>query len=121
MAVQILDAGLLTQHPARPDRLRAADWALRGACPAHTSTPLLRLAALSLVVRTAPASDHGVAEAEHVARECGVPATALPSLLEQLVTAGVLLTWQAVLDTGEVSWRLGPNALRPYPAIEDAD
>jgi len=121
VAVQLLDAGLLTQHPARPDRLRAADWALRGACPAHTSTPLLRLAALSLVARTARTSDHGVAEAEHVARECGAPTTALPSLLEQLVTAGVLLNWQAVLDTGEVSWRLGPNALRPYPTIEDAN
>lgn len=121
VAVQLLDAGLLTQHPARPDRLRAADWALRGACPAHASTPLLRLAALSLVVRTARTSDHHAAEAEHVARECGVPAAALPSLLEQLVTAGVLLNWQAVLDTGEVSWRLGPNALRPYPTIEDAN
>lgn len=46
-AVQLLDAGLLTQHPARPDRLRAADWALRGACPAHTSTYAARRKALS--------------------------------------------------------------------------
>lgn len=125
MAVQILDAGLLTQHPARPDRLRAADWALRGACSARTSTPLLRLAALSFVVRTARGSDHGVAEMDHVARECGVPAAALPPLLEQLVAAGVLMTWQAALDagldTGEVSWRLGPKGLHPRSAIEDAN
>lgn len=121
MKVQILEAALLTQHPARPDRLRAADWALRGSCPARTFTPLLRLAALSLVVRTAHTSDHGVAETEHVARECGVPAATLPSLLEQLATAGVLMSWQAALDTGEVSWRLGPKGLHPHSAVEDTN
>lgn len=123
MAVQVLDAGLLTQHPARPDRLRAADWALRGACSARTSTPLLQLAALSFVVRTALGSDYGVAEMDHVARECGVLAAALPPLLEQLVTAGVLTTWQAApetgLDTAEVSWRLGPKGLYPRSAVKD--
>ncbi|WP_416956516.1 hypothetical protein [Streptomyces sp. Agncl-13] len=123
MAVQVLDAGLLTQHPARPDRLRAADWALRGACSARTSTPLLQLAALSFVVRTALGSDYGVAEMDHVARECGVLAAALPPLLEQLVTAGVLTTWQAApetgLDTTEVSWRLGPKGLYPRSAVKD--
>ncbi|WUS78031.1 hypothetical protein OIE08_05170 [Streptomyces canus] len=121
MKVQILEAALLTQHPARPDRLRAADWALRGSCPARTFTPLLRLAALSLVVRTAHTSDHGVAETEHVARECGVPAANLPSLLEQLATAGVLMSWQAALDTGEVSWRLGTKGLHPHSAVEDTN
>ncbi|GGV60681.1 hypothetical protein [Streptomyces massasporeus] len=121
MAVQMLDVGLLTQYPARPDRLRAADWALRAACSARTSNPLLRLATLSLVVRTAHTSDHGVSEAEQVARECGVPATALPSLLEQLVAAKVLMTWQAALDTEEVSWRLGPKGLHPRPAVEDTN
>ncbi|MFC3574242.1 hypothetical protein ACFOZ0_13355 [Streptomyces yaanensis] len=119
IAVQMLDAGLLTQHPARPDRLRAADWALRGTHPARTSSPLLRLAALSFIVRTALGSDHGVAETDHVARECGVPAAALPSLLEQLVIAGVLATWQAARDAGELSWKLGPKGLHPHSSNED--
>jgi hypothetical protein len=121
VAVQILDAGLLTQHPARPDRLRAADWALRCVCPARTSTPLLRLAALAFVVRTARTSDHGLSEIDHVARECGVRAAALPPLLEQLVTAGVLVSWQAAPDTGEVSWRLGPDGLHSHSASENTD
>jgi hypothetical protein len=121
IAVQILDAGLLTQHPARPDRLRAADWALRCVCPARTSTPLLRLAALAFVARTARTSDQGVSEVEHVARECGVRAAALPSLLGQLVTAGVLASWQTAPETGEVSWRLGPNGLHSHSAIENTD
>jgi hypothetical protein len=114
IAIQVLDAGLLTQHPARPDRLRAADWALRGVCPARTSTPQLQLAALAIAVRTARNSDHGVSEIDRVARECGVRAAVLPSLLEQLVTAGVLASWQAAPDTGEVSWRLGPDGLHSH-------
>ncbi|MFJ6083208.1 hypothetical protein ACIQI8_17600 [Streptomyces sp. NPDC092369] len=121
MAVQMLDAGLLTQHPARPDRLRAADWALRAACFTRASTPPLRLAALSLVARTAATSDHGAAEAERVARGCGVPTIALLSTLEHLVAAGVLTAWQVAPDAGEVSWRLGPRGLRRHPAIEDTN
>ncbi|MFJ9627413.1 hypothetical protein ACIRU8_06910 [Streptomyces sp. NPDC101175] len=119
MTVEIIDAGLLSQHPARPDRLRAADWALRGVCPALTgSAPLLQLAALCFVVRTDHGSDHGLAETEDVARECGVPAAALPSLLDQLVTAGVFAAWQVVLDTGELSWRLKARGPHPHAVSE---
>ncbi|MFD8302810.1 hypothetical protein ACFV29_10720 [Streptomyces sp. NPDC059690] len=119
VAVQMLDAALLTQHPARPDRMRAADWALRGTYRARTSTPLLRLAALSLVVRTDRGSNQGVAEMDQVARECGMPAAALPPLLEQLVIAGVLATWHAARDAGELSWKLGPKGFHPCSADEE--
>ncbi|MGK3939765.1 hypothetical protein ABK046_15140 [Streptomyces caeruleatus] len=120
VVLQMLDPGLLTQHPARPDRLRAADWALRSACLARTSpAPLLRLAALSIVVRTSCGSDQGVAETEQLARECGVHGAALSSLLEQLVTAEILTAWQTVSDTGELTWKMGPKGPHPHSSVED--
>ncbi|WP_143079050.1 hypothetical protein [Streptomyces monashensis] len=66
-----------------------------------------------------PLDDHGVAEMDHVARECRVPAAALPSLMEQLVIEEVLATWQAARDAGELSWKLGPKGPHPDSSIED--
>lgn len=114
LAVQILDAGLLTQHPARPDRLRAADWALRAASRACTNTtPARQLAALAVVSHSPGAHDHGEAEASLMARECGVSVAALPQLLDQLVAQGVLSSWSTPLETGEVHWKLGTNGPAP--------
>ncbi|MFF4754172.1 hypothetical protein ACWD5R_19130 [Streptomyces sp. NPDC002514] len=110
VVVQILDAGLLTQHPARPDRLRAADWAMRGLCPARTgSTPPLQLAALFTIAWTDRGTGQGTTEMDQMARECGSPIASLRPLLNQLVTAGVLTTWQAVQEAGELRWSIGPN------------
>lgn len=107
VTVQLLDAGLLAQHPARPDRLQAADWALRTASRVRTdATPLQQLAALSLVARTARGNDHGFAEADLMAREFGSPVVILPLLLEQLVTKRVLATWATTPETGDVQWTL---------------
>jgi hypothetical protein len=46
---------------------------------------------------------------EQMARECGSTIAALPPLLNQLVIARVLTTWQAVRADGELRWRIGPN------------
>jgi hypothetical protein len=112
VTVQLLDAGLLTQHPARPDRLQAADWALRTASRVRTqATPLQQLAVLSLATRTANGDDRGSANADMMAREFGSPVAMLPELLEQLVTKRVLATWAIAPETGDVHWTLGANAL----------
>ncbi|WP_326718887.1 hypothetical protein OHT59_04710 [Streptomyces sp. NBC_00243] len=122
VAVQILDAGLLTQHPARPDRLRAADWAMRTVCRARVgSIPLLQLAALFLVARTTRGSDHGMAEMDQIARECGFPVTALPPLLNQLMEAGILTTWQVAPEAGDLLWRLGPNGIYAQSVTNDSN
>jgi len=122
VAVQILDAGLLTQHPARPDRLRAADWAMRSVCRARASSiPLLQLAALFIVARTTRGSGHGMTDMDQMARECGFPAGALPPLLNQLVEVGVLTTWQVAPEAGDLSWTLGPNGIYPESVTNESN
>ncbi|QUW85603.1 hypothetical protein SMIR_41900 (plasmid) [Streptomyces mirabilis] len=109
--VQLLDSGLLGQCPARPDRLRAADWALRTACRFRMdAAPLPRLATLCLAARTGPGDDQGVAEPDHLARECGLTAAALPALFLQLTTAGVVSHWNAAAMTGDLHWVLKERA-----------
>lgn len=41
--VRMRDLALLAQHPARPDRLQAADWALRAACRARPRSDSLSM------------------------------------------------------------------------------
>ncbi|MCX4703201.1 hypothetical protein [Streptomyces sp. NBC_01373] len=121
VAVQILDAGLFDQHPARPDRLRVADWAMRSVCRARAnSIPLLQLAALFLIARTARGSDHGATEVDQMARECGFPVAALRPLLNQLVAAGILTSWQVTPEAGELLWRLEPDGFYPQPVTDDS-
>ncbi|KQV93534.1 hypothetical protein ASD08_15940 [Streptomyces sp. Root369] len=108
--VQILDAGLLAQHPARPDRLQAADWALRTASQVRADpTPLQQLAALSLATRITRENDHGSAEADLMAREFGSEVVILPLLLDQLVTKGLLAAWAITQETGDLHWTMETN------------
>jgi hypothetical protein len=108
VTVQLLD--VLTQHPARPDRLQAADWALRTASRVRAgATSLQQLAALSLTTRTTRGGDHGFAEAELLVREFGSSVATLPLLFGELAARGVLATWAIVRETGEVRWTLGVN------------
>ncbi len=107
VVVQLLDSGLLGQCPARPDRLRAADWALRTASSIRNDpAPLPRLVALCLAAHTAPGEERGTAEAEHLARECGVAATMLPTLFDHLSAVGVLSGWSTGSVPGDVQWAL---------------
>ncbi len=108
VTVQLLD--VLTQHPARPDRLQAADWALRTASRVRAgATSLQQLAALSLATRTTRGGDHGFAEADLMAREFGSSVATLPLLFEELTARRVLATWAIARETGEVHWTLGVN------------
>lgn len=106
-AIQLLDGGLFTQGPARPDRLRAADWALRRACCIRTGTAALpRLVALCLAAHSASADVQGMAEAEHVARECGIPCSSLRTILDHLVDKGFLRSWEVGEEFDDLCWTL---------------
>lgn len=102
---ELLDPTLLTQAPARPDRLQAADWALRAARPAQAGTtgPLLQLATLYLTAHSAPAG-HGQCEFDRMAHDCGIPPADLPEVLDHLVAVGLLTSWQGCPDSGDLHW-----------------
>ncbi len=107
VAAQLLDAGLYTQHPARPDRLNAADWALRTASRARAgSAPLPRLAAVCLACYTAPENRHASAELDRLAHECGLTGTAFTGALGQLAGSGFLSSWNLASASGDLEWTL---------------
>ncbi|WP_367324530.1 hypothetical protein [Streptomyces sp. HUAS ZL42] len=106
-AVQLLDMDWSSQHPARPDRLRAADWALRltGGIRAD-SKPSHRLMALCLAAHSAPDSAHGKAEVEQLARECGVPSSTFIAAVDSLATQEVLSSWNLGQTSEDLHWTL---------------
>ncbi|KAA6222952.1 hypothetical protein CP973_14380 [Streptomyces albofaciens JCM 4342] len=107
LEVQLLDTTLLTQHPARPDRLRAADWALRTACrPRDGLAPLPLLATLCLAAHSAPGEDNGTAKAELLARECGTSLRGLTVTLDHLTTKQVLRSWHTGATPEDLCWTL---------------
>lgn len=104
VAAQILDEMLFA--PARPDRRSAADWALRmakGGC-AGTDDPLVRLTALCLAAHTDPSAGRGCAEADRIARECGLVPAALYPVLDRM--AASLASWSVALASGDLCWEL---------------
>ncbi|MER5346187.1 hypothetical protein ABT030_39025 [Streptomyces mirabilis] len=109
VAARLFDAALLTQSPARPDRRRAADWALRAARPARVAAggPLPQLAAVCLAAYTPPGAGNGLTEVDRMARDCGLDPFALPDVLDQLATAGLLASWNVCPDSGELRWTPG--------------
>ncbi|MFK0136692.1 hypothetical protein [Streptomyces murinus] len=108
VVAELLDAALLGQAPARPDRMRAADWALRAGSPSIAGAigPLPRLASVYLAAHTDPEAGSGLSELDQMARACGVPLAELPTLLDQLAVTGLLRSWQACSDTGDLQWTL---------------
>jgi hypothetical protein len=109
VAAQILDSGLFAQHPARPDRRRAADWALRmarGGC-SGSGDPTLRLAALCLAAHADSVMGRGCVEADRIARECGLAPEALFPVLDQL--GAHLASWSVGLGSGDLCWELLPR------------
>ncbi|MGW6543370.1 hypothetical protein ACWGBH_11045 [Streptomyces massasporeus] len=97
VVAELLDATLLGQAPARPDRMRAADCALRvsSSSTARASGPLPQLASAYLAAHVGPQAGSGLSEIDQMARACGVPLAELPALLDQLAATGLLGTWQA--------------------------
>ncbi|MFH9008986.1 hypothetical protein ACH4E5_37835 [Streptomyces afghaniensis] len=105
----LLDAALLSQTPARPDRTQAADWALRIAGPSAagaTAGPLLQLASLYLTAHADPNTGAGMTGLDQMARACGTQPADLPNTLDQLVVAGLLISWQICRDWGDLYWTL---------------
>ncbi|MGI5453574.1 hypothetical protein ACQEWB_10445 [Streptomyces sp. CA-249302] len=116
MAAQVLDSGLFAQHPARPDRRRAADWALRMARDGGVGAddPTMRLTVLCLVAHTDFSVGHGCAETDRIAHECGLTPEALIRALGRL--AASLASWSVAPDSGDLRWELPmgrPEAARP--------
>lgn len=108
VVAELLDATPLGQTPARPDRMRAADWALRASSfsTAGTTGPLPQLASAYLTVNAEPQAGSGLSGLDQTARVCGLPLAQLPTLLDQLAATGLLRSWQACPHSGDLHWTL---------------
>ncbi|MFF4633584.1 hypothetical protein [Streptomyces griseorubiginosus] len=118
IAAELLDVTLLGQAPARPDRTRAADWALRAGSSSAVRAigPLPRLTGVYLAANTDPETGTGLGDLEQMARACGTQTTELPDTLDQLVAAGSLGPWQTCPDSGDLQWTSAQrrfNGLQP--------
>ncbi|MFD0067444.1 hypothetical protein [Streptomyces sp. NPDC056690] len=105
--VQLLDATLLSHGPGRRSRARAADWALRTArTPAlRNQGPSLQLTAVVLAAHTFPGAAHATADADQVARSCGLTHDQLITALKQLTTAGALSSWTLDATMDDLAWQ----------------
>jgi hypothetical protein len=109
VGAELLDAALLSQAPARPDRTQAADWALRVASPStsrSTAGPLLQLASLYLTAHADPDTGTGLTGLDQTAHACGTQPADLPNVLDQLVGTGLLRSWQTCRDWEDLYWSL---------------
>ncbi len=105
--IRMMDAALLAHHPARPDRLQAADWALRVACRSRPgSDPLPMLVTLCLASRYAPGSARATTEMERLTRECGVPRSSLLMTLDHLARMRLLTYWIVDQAPEDLRWTL---------------
>lgn len=111
VAAELRDATLLAQSPARPDRRRAADWALRTGCPARIggAEPQLRLSGVYLAARSDPSSGEGLSECDRIIRDCGLRDQGFYGVLSSLTANGVLEGWRICPDSGDVHWTLAPG------------
>ncbi|MDX3069044.1 hypothetical protein PV518_44065, partial [Streptomyces sp. ND04-05B] len=103
-------ATLLAQAPARPDRRRAADWALHTGCPARIGAeePQLRLSGIYLAAHSDPSSGEGWSECDRIVRDCGMHHQGFHSALSHLRAISVLKGWRICPDSGDVHWTLAP-------------
>lgn len=108
IAAELLDVTVLGQAPARPDRRHAADWALRvGSSYAVGAIGALpQLASVYLAAHTDPESSSGLGELDQMVRACGTQPAELPATLDRLAATGLLGSWQACPDSGDLQWTL---------------
>ncbi|MFK4152936.1 hypothetical protein ACI2LV_13275 [Streptomyces fungicidicus] len=105
MQLRLLDATVLDQPPGCRARRRAAHWALHPApLTLPTAPPALRLTALALAAHASPHAEHSV-EMDILARLCGHSSQQTKELLDRLVSARTLATWQHRRETDEVLWQ----------------
>ncbi|MER5432880.1 hypothetical protein [Streptomyces sp. NPDC002588] len=109
IAAEIRD--VLTQSPARPDRRRAADWAMRRGCPARTGAtePQLRLLGVYLSAHGEPSSGEGLIESDRVVRGCGIREQEFQGALSRLTASGFLNGWRICLESEDLYWTLAPG------------
>ncbi|KFG71699.1 hypothetical protein FM21_33665 [Streptomyces mutabilis] len=114
VVAELLDATLLSQAPARPDRLQAADWALRVGRPARAGAigSLTQLASVYLAAHSAPETGHGLCEYDRMTHDCAIDHTDLPDVLDQLAGAGLFASWQVCPDSGDLQWTMRPRSAR---------
>ncbi|KDN75598.1 hypothetical protein DF19_08780 [Streptomyces olindensis] len=107
VVARILDDVLLA--PARPDRRRAADWALRmaGDGCVGDGDPSLRLVALCLAAHADSSTGRGCVEVDRIAHECGLAPAALSHVLDRL--AALVSSWGVALASGDLYWELLPK------------
>jgi hypothetical protein len=111
VGAELLDAALLSQAPARPDRAQAADWALRVASRSTagvTAGSLLQVASLYLTAHADPDTGTGLTGLDQMARAFGIQSADLPNTLDQLAVTGLLKSWQSCRDWGDLYWTLTP-------------
>ncbi|WP_326647269.1 hypothetical protein [Streptomyces sp. NBC_01750] len=113
LTAQLVDT--LNRAPGRPDRHRAADWALRA-----TSSPPLRglpanarLTALALAAHQSPGHARTSMETDRLLRASGLDSSGLGTLLNQLATAGTIKAWACDPHTEELHWTPSRPAVRP--------
>ncbi|WP_327293551.1 MULTISPECIES: hypothetical protein [unclassified Streptomyces] len=106
ITAQLLDVTLLFPEPARSERLRACDWALRVATvPAVRTLPVSeRLVALALAAHRSPAGRAGRIDSGQLHRGCGLDPVAMEAALRRLVDASVIAAWWWDLDADELCW-----------------
>jgi hypothetical protein len=121
IAAELLDITLLEQAPARPDRKRAAQWALRASSRARANGALPQLASLYLAAYTSAEEGTGHSEADTMARTCGTDPATLPHVLMYLTATGLLRSWRACEGFGDLHWtwrgddELGPRSAASQP------
>ncbi|MFZ4240371.1 hypothetical protein ACOZGD_35045 [Streptomyces murinus] len=91
----------------RRQRARAADWSLR---VGHRHggaglTVAVRLVSLALAAHTPTGTTAGRAEADQVARRCGLPPEELISTLRLLAARQTITSWELASDSGDLTWR----------------
>ena len=115
LTAQLVDT--LNRAPGRPDRHRAADWALRvtSATPLKALPARTRLTALALEAHHSPSHAHTGVETDRLSRACGTKAACLGPLLDQLITAGTIRAWACNPHTDELHWTPAQPARFPTP------
>ncbi|WP_228472870.1 hypothetical protein [Streptomyces cyaneochromogenes] len=106
VVAELLDVTLLEQAPARPDRMYAADWALRVSSEVGVAGPLSQLSSLYLTAHTTPEIGSGQSELDQMAHVCGARPAELPNTLDRLAATGILTSWKVCLNSGDLHWTL---------------
>lgn len=103
---QVLAGVWFAQRPARPDRRRAAGWALRMASGGRVGAgdPTLRLTALWLAAHTDASASRGCTEMDRIAHECGLAPEVVFRALDRLATS--LVSRSVAFDSGDLYWEL---------------